>query len=337
MARMNKWERLEAAMQQQPADRIPWALWRHFYDRETNARDLARAMLDWQTRNDFDLLKVNPRAQYHAEAWGNRYRYSGLADVKPVLENAVIRSAGDWERIEPLTPSTPAFDEQLQALSLIGHELRGGVPFVETVFCPLGVAGYLAGGDTALLKQHMRENPQVVHQALSAIATTLGAFAQEVLNAGADGIFFATGTWATYETLTDEEYATFGRPYDLQVLAAAGGARLNVLHVCRQRNMLRQLLDYPVQVINWAVGEEGNPSLEEIAAAVPARAVAGGISNAALTAPDMDPALREARAAAGAVGHRGLILAGNCSIPISSSQTVIDAVHRWLLQAGARG
>jgi uroporphyrinogen decarboxylase len=329
---MDKWERLEASVRHEPTDRIPWALWRHFYDRETTASDLARAMLDWQTRNDFDLLKVNPRAQYHAEAWGNRYRYSGLPDVKPALEYAVITSPSDWQNVDVRPPSTPAFDEQLQALSEIRRGLHGAVPFVETVFCPLSVAGYLASGDVDMLKRHLREHPSAVHGALEAITETFIGFVHEVLNAGASGIFFATGAWATYDTLTDAEYDAFGRPYDLRVLAAAAEARVNVVHVCRKNSMLRRLLDYPCSVLNWAATEEGNPSLGQIADVAADRAVAGGLSDRALTAADDGPALAEVASAEDQARNHGLILAGNCSIPINSSQTVIDSVHRRLLQ-----
>ena len=330
MARMSKWERLEASIQQEPADRIPWSLWRHFYDRETTAPDLARAMLEWQARNDYDLLKVNPRAQYHAEVWGNSYRYFGQPNLKPVAEELVVKSVGDWQRIDVRPSITPPFEEQLRALLEIGRGLHGAVPFVETIFCPLSVAEYLIG-DAHLLRHHLREQPAAVHQALQAIAETFVGFVHEVLNAGASGIFFATGSWATTDMLTEQEYASFGRPYDLQVLAAARDARLNVLHVCRKHNMLRSLLDYPVQVLNWAVSEDGNPEMEEIAETVTARAVAGGLSDEALIAPAPDQALREAARAANRARNRGLILAGNCSIPINASQDTIDAIHRWLL------
>jgi len=331
MAQMSKWERVEAAIQQQPVDRTPWGLWRHFYDRETNAPDLARVMLDWQTRNDFDLLKVNPRAQYHAEVWGCRFRYSGQPDVKPTAEDLVIKNLDDWQRIEERPPSSPPLEEQLQALTEIGRGLRGAVPFVETVFSPLGVAGYLIS-DEKVLRQHLREQPKVIHQALQAISATFVAFVHEVLNAGASGIFFATTSWATRDMLTEDEYETFGRPYDLQVLQAAGEARVNVLHVCRKNNMLNKLHDYPVHILNWAVTEEGNPSLGAMADVTKGKAVAGGISNDSLTKATDEYILKEVKEALSQAGNRGLLLAGNCSIPVQSSQRNIDAIHRWLLQ-----
>lgn len=333
MAEMSKWERVEAAVAQQPTDRLPWSLWRHFYDQETSAADLAAAMLRWQGDHDFDLLKVNPRAQYHAEAWGARFRYSHRPTVKPVLERAVVRDPGDWERLGVRPPSAPALDEQRQALARIGRGLRGQVPFVETVFSPLGVAGYLVDDEVTLL-QHLREYPNQVKAGLDAIAETFTTFVQEVLDAGADGIFFATTSWATTEMLTEAEYDEFGRPFDLRVLAAAAEARLNVLHVCRSHNMLRRLLDYPVQVLHWAVGADGNPTLEEIAESMSGkgRAVSGGLTDAALLSPDPGPALRQAKDAAGQARGRGLILAGECSIPVTSSPGTIDALHRWILQ-----
>lgn len=330
MARMSKWERLEATVARESTDQLPWSLWRHFYARETSAEDLAQAMLDWQARNDFDLLKVNPRAQYHAEVWGARYRYP-QRDAAPVAENLPIQDVEGWARIGVQSATAPALEEQLRALTRIGKGLRGSTPFVETVFSPLSIAGYLVD-DVQILRRHLREEPRAVHHGLRAIAETFVGFVHEVLNTGASGIFFATTSWATHDMLTEEEYATFGRPYDLQVLAAAREARLNVLHVCRANNMLRQLLDYPVQVLNWAAPEKGNPSLGEMADELRGRAVAGGLSDEALAAPDERRVLREAAEAKDQAGNRGLILAGNCSISLNSSQKNIDAVRRWLLE-----
>jgi uroporphyrinogen decarboxylase len=329
MADGSKWDRVEAAVHHQTADRIPWALWRHFYHREHTAEDLAAAMLEWEHRYDFDLLKVNPRAQYHAEVWGARYVPSSSPLTRPRPDYLPVGTARDWLRIEEQSPVAGPLDEQLRALSLIRRGLGGGVPFVQTVFTPLAVAGYLIA-DPQLLVRHMQEAPEALHQALQAITATFRGFVQEVLNAGAAGIFLATTNWATSDTLSAALYAEFGTPYDLQVLAAAREAPLNVLHVCRAHNMLRALLEYPVQILNWAVTEEGNPSLAEIADLVPDRAVAGGVSPGALIAADADQALREADAAAEQAAGRGLILAGNCSIPATASAQVLDALHRWI-------
>jgi hypothetical protein len=45
---------------------------------------LAVATVEWTTRFGLDLVQYNPRAQYHAEPWGTRYRYGGAE--RPTLE-----------------------------------------------------------------------------------------------------------------------------------------------------------------------------------------------------------------------------------------------------------
>jgi len=75
-------------------------------------------------------------------------------------------------------------------------------------------------------------------------------------------IFFATTDWGSYDLLTDEEYSEFGRPYDLEVLKMAQGAKLNVLHVCKEHNMLFSLCDYPVDLVNWDATSSTNPNPE---------------------------------------------------------------------------
>ncbi len=328
MAEMSKWERISAAIMGEPVDRPPYSFWRHFYDRETSAESLAGVMLDWQRRHDFDLLKVNPRAQYHSEAWGARYRYAGQPYIKPQTQSVPVHSPEDWQRLDVVSPTAGSLGEQLRALQLIRRQLGPQMPFVETVFSPLGVAAYLTGDD-AMVVDHLRHHPRLLHQGLGVITETLISFIHEVLNAGASGIFFATTHWATYTHLTDAEYDEFGRPYDLQVLRAANDARLNVLHVCQDKNMLLRLLDYPPPLFNWAVRGRDNPQLDEVADRVDDKALMGGISDAALTADDPQQALKEAAAARDMMNGRRWIMAGDCSIPTHSRDQVIDALRDW--------
>ena len=63
---LNKKERLQNVFEGRPVDRLPLSFWRHFYVEETSAETLARRLLDWHCRFEFDFLKINPRAQYHA-------------------------------------------------------------------------------------------------------------------------------------------------------------------------------------------------------------------------------------------------------------------------------
>jgi uroporphyrinogen decarboxylase len=322
MSAMSKRERVAAALRGDETDRPPWSLWRHFYQAESTAEQLAEQMLNWARRYGFDFLKVNARAQYHVEVWGASYRYTGREHDRPQRLDYPIKSADDWERLEPRGLDAPALAEQLEALRAIGQSLGGELPYVETVFSPLAVAGYMVD-DNQTLVRHLRERPAAVHHGLDAIARTFAPFAGACLEAGADGIFFATTRWASRDYLTPAEYAEFGRPYDLRVLEAVRGASFNVLHVCDSHNMLLDLADYPVQAFNWAATDPTNPTLAD-AAGLPGLRI-GGLSNDALTGPDPAAAAREAEAARAQAGPRRWALGANCSIPTTSRDANLRA------------
>src|SRR5919198_4235177 len=77
LGKMNKQQRMDAALRNQPVDRPPVSLWRHFYECERTAEDLAGAMLAFHKKYDWDWMKVNPRASYHVEGWGVKAHYGG--------------------------------------------------------------------------------------------------------------------------------------------------------------------------------------------------------------------------------------------------------------------
>jgi len=324
---MTKRERIEASRRGEPTDRPAWALWRHFYDQESTAEDLADAMVAWQRTHDFDFLKINPRAQYYVEPWGASYRYPG-GGRRPELLSVPVRNSQDWARIEPQPATTGPFGEQLEAIRRIRSALGPQVPIVETIFTPLSVVGDMVESDESLVRD-LRAAPDLVGSALEAVTQTLEPFARLCIEAGADGIFFATTQWASHDFLTDEEYARFGRPYDLRVLSAVEDAPFNVLHVCGERSMLLELADYPYAAVNWAVTSATTPSLQEAAERMPGLLV-GALSHEALTAPAPERALAEAHGACAATRGRRWMLGPNCSIPVTSREANLWALRQAL-------
>jgi uroporphyrinogen decarboxylase len=312
---MNKVERVKAALQGEELDRVPVSFWGHDFLREWSAEGTAAAMLDAFRKYDWDYMKVNPRATYYAEAWGCRYRPSGDAMRGPETVDYMLKSAADLERIGPLDGTQGAFGEQLQALRIIADGLAGEAPFVQTVFSPLSVIARLANSDLAAVRGYMEEAPQALHAALGAVAETLAGYAAASVEAGASGIFFATVDWATYDNATAQQYDEFARPYDLKVLDAVRGADFNVLHVCRQNNMLERLWDYPVHAFNWASTQPGNLSLAE-ALTKTDKAVMGGVSQATtLLEGTPEQVAAEVREAVAGTGGRRHLLAPGCSVP----------------------
>jgi uroporphyrinogen decarboxylase len=313
MAGITKRERVRAALRGEPVDRVPVSFWGHDFLREWSAEGLTAAMVESVRTYDYDYLKVNPRATYYAEAWGCTFSPPGDALRQPEPVSFAVREAADLRTLRSVDGAGGPFAEHLEALRLIGRELGGDVPFVQTVFSPLSVVGRLTRERQAV-RRWMDEAPDAVHAGLAAVTETLAAYARACLAAGADGIFFATTEWGTYDVLSDELYNVFGRPYDLRVLEAAAGAEFNILHVCRPNNMLAALLDYPAAAVNWAMHAPGNQPLG-VAQSTTAKAVMGGVDERhALLSGTPDDVRAQVREALRQTGGRRFLLAPGCSI-----------------------
>ena len=322
---MNSRERVTAALGGQKIDRVPFAVWRHFYpDENEGPAKLAETTIAFTKRHQLDLIKYNPRAHYHAEPWGTRYRYR--KDGHPVLERYAVRKPEDWARIGRKSVAEPAFQELLYGMRLV-REVLPDIPLVATIFTPLGVLERLAGPERLLAD--LRAHTDSVVAALDAVAETFAELA-EACTEYADGIFLATTLWARRDTLDDGEYRRFGTAYDLRVLAGARGAALNVLHVCGPRARVVELARYPVAAISWNPRLPGNPDLAAFAAAVPSRGAIGGFSDKAFVASTAAIAKREAREGLAQTGGRRWLAAGGCTIPVDSRPENIDAASAEL-------
>lgn len=320
---MTKWERVRAALQGEEVDQVPVALWRHFPVDDLRADTLAAAHLAWQARYNFDLLKLTPRSGYAAEAWGWRAtaQYDEYGVARPL--DLGVRRAEEWRRLTVVPPHQGPWGEQVEAVSLLSSRLQGCVPLVQTVFSPLTIARKLSGGG---LLEHLRCHPDWVEEGLAAIAESTAAFARACLDAGADGIFFAT-QMASYRELSREEYERFGRSYDLRVLKAVAGAGILILHLHGEDVMFESLLDYPVHAINWH-DRRTSPSLDK-ARSLTRKCLMGGLDERD-TLLGGSPADIEAQArdAISRTEARGLILAPGCVLATSTRDENIYATLR---------
>lgn len=331
-------ERVAAALRGEPADRVPVAAWRHFVDHEWDPTRLADVTLaHWKTF-DWDWIKLNPRATYFAEAWGNRYDPGSYVGVLPKLVEAPLQTGTGLEGIRPVPATGGVFGEQLQLL----RRVRSGAadtPVLQTVFSPLSVLAFLAarpgdqiaelglGSDFAHVRRLINADPDAVHGALDAIATTLAEYAAATLDAGADGIFFAIVRLAREGVLTPEQVERFVLPYDRRVLEAVPGASFNLLHVCGPGIYFDQVAELPAHAVSWASTDRGNPSVGEGHARSP-RALVSGVDEAgALLSGSAGEVEHEALAAIAGGGSRFLLSPG-CGVDPSAPAANLHALRR---------
>jgi uroporphyrinogen decarboxylase len=158
---------------------------------------------------------------------------------------------------------------------------------------------------------------------MQVIATSLADYARAAIMHGAAGIFLSLGA-ASGDVMTVEEYNTWGRPFDLQVLEAVRDAPFNVLHIHGKHIHFEALLDYPATAINWS-HLATPPSLAE-GHARSGKTVMGGIDEA--LAAHLAPLEIETQVASAIreVGTRGLIVTPGCSVPTDTPVRTLHAI-----------
>ncbi|MBN1856328.1 MAG: hypothetical protein JW846_05170 [Dehalococcoidia bacterium] len=337
---MTRRERVAAAMRGEQVDRIPQSFFGHNRNAERTADGNSAHLLRRAEQFKFDFIKVNLASSHYGEAWGGEYRWDeerspveGLLVVKPVLQ-----TVEDFRSLPVLQPDNAVIEEQLKVTRLLHKNGKGEIPLTHTIFCPLTIAGFLAGsiartpGEVHPVRDVMREHPDALHNTLRAITDSMAAQARMAMRAGADGVFMTNTTW-TRDAVTEEEYLTFGAPYDRAVFQAAmdEGATLNVMHMCRENIMFNIMSDYPAHVLSYDSLNARNPSLDEAAVKTMKTLWAGIGIKTLLNGPE--EAIRgQVRDAIAATGGKRFMLGPGCSIsykvPVSHQQAVTDELSK---------
>lgn len=321
---MTKRARVMAALRGEPVDRVPLAFWMHNFAAENSAETLAAETLRLGREFEWDYLKPQSRAQCFAEMWGLEYRPSTERAVQYTVTRTPLAGAADLARLQPADPRTGALGEQLRALRLIRDAVGPETPIIWTIFSPLMVVPYLLPGGRDQAFEIARSEPAAMSRGLEAIAETLAAYAGACVDAGADGLFYATNV-ATRALTNPAECRRFQRPFDLRILQAVTRAPFNVLHVCGADTLFDEFADYPVAAVSWAATVPGNPSLAEGHRRT-GRAVVGGLpakpAIASMTPAEM---AGRARAAIRETGGRWLLLGPDCSINPDTTDALMHA------------
>lgn len=318
-----KRQRLSASIAGEIVDRPPVALWRHFPVDDQQPETLAGATIAFQEDFDFDFVKVSPASSFCLRDWGAEDSWRGDPEGTREYTRRPIQEPEDWLELRPLAATEGSLGDQLACLSILQRHFADETPYIQTIFSPLSQAKNLAGGERLL--EHLRREPHSVEAGLKTIAATTAGFIQEARKNGISGVFFAV-QHASYGLMDREAFRRFGEGYDLQVLQAADGLWLNVLHLHGSSLMFDVASTYPTTVVNWH-DRETPPSLEDGRRSVRG-AVCGGLSRRATvvlgTAADVEA---EARQAIGALHGRGLILGTGCVVPVVAPRANLKAVR----------
>jgi uroporphyrinogen decarboxylase len=328
MTKWSKRKRLEATISGQTLDRVPVALWRHWPGDDQDAHALAAAHMQWQNDYDWDVLKVGPASSYSVVDWGMTDRWVGHIEGTRQFTQWAIQKPEDWATLKPLDPNKGMLATQLEALRLVKESVGESVPVLATIFAPLSQAKKLAGNESML--SHMRHYPDLFSQGQATILESTLRFVEAAKQLGIDGIYYAV-QHARYPLLSRDEYATWGRPFDLQIIDAAQDFWLNMLHLHSTDVMFDLVADFPVQIMNWH-DREVDITLAEGLQQIKG-AASGGVDHWTLHQESPEGTLAEVNDAIAQTNGRRLLLGTGCVAMVTTPLRNIRALRESVLRS----
>ena len=319
---MDKRGRVYAALEGQAVDSVPLMLWRHFHKQNQTPTGLASATLAFYKKYNLDLIKLTPDDFYAVEDWGANLILSKDDETPSRLKQKVVTKPEGWRNLTTLNPSEGNYGQILEAIKLVKLQLgKEDAPVLMTLFSPLTLAFQLAG-DT--LFEHLQSHTTDVHIGLATIAETTSRFADAAIEAGADGIFFASHL-SRSDKLTLEMCETFVVRYDLIALERVKiqPAPL-VLHLHGANPYFDTVNQYPVHAVSWR-NQKSGPSLDEAWTQTNKTLITGLHEDLLETGKPEDIAAQAARTLERTSGQR-LILAPSDAISTRVSSENLEAV-----------
>ncbi len=324
---MNKSERIHAALHGEPVDRVPFGFWTHRPDIDLDPDKLAVATADFAQRLDLDFVKSMPNGFYCVEDWGCTLDFSDVArgGVGHVVRPAVS-APEDWAKLA-LTPTTQgALARELRYLSLLVKRMGDEVPVLATVFSPMTIANKLSNGAH---RAHLDTHPQEVHAGLEVITQVTANFTRAALAAGCAGIFFATQD-ATLQLFDEDTYRRHAEPFDQRVLLAAreAGGWFNAMHMHGDDILFDTLRGYPVDALNWHIGETP-PAIGDYRASGGTLAILGGLQRGHITNRNLPAVFEDFKTTMDQTQGRGIIVSPACVIrhPVDEA-VLLDIAQR---------
>lgn len=252
---MTSTERIKKMLNGEKIDRPAVTAWKHFYFEDRHPIDFIKKTAAFQDTNDWDFIKICYNGVYFPEAHGADIQWSRTESEFPITLKSVINNPKEWLSLQIIDiKNNEVFKREIEATKKIVEKYKGKVPVIATVFSPLTNAQEMSCGwqNPWPMVATIRNHPEELHKGLETITATTLKLLDELVEAGVDGLFFATH-YATTNYLTVEEYEEFGKKYDLQVLNHIKDRTwFNVLHIHGTEGlMMKELDDYPVQAINW--------------------------------------------------------------------------------------
>lgn len=317
--------------------------WKHFVEVENDYRALADTIIAFQEKYEWDFIKVNPRATYYAEAFGNIYNKQNYTDVLPELVNYPIKRAEDLDFfLQEKAAEYKPFYEQVLLAKRVRKGVGDNIPILQTLFSPLCILTFLAGHNPypgvnkpkskreSELNVLIEKNPAGVKSALEKITEVLKRYVRDTLENEIDGFFYSIFGHGDEGELAADVYAEFSAPYDNQIfetIKEKGGTVM--FHTCGPASHPEKFSQNKyIDIIHWADQEEHTPSLEKDMPWLNEKIAAGGVDQNLFKDNNRDKILNQAQKAADARKGLPFILTAGCGLPVVTNDESIWALKQ---------
>jgi uroporphyrinogen decarboxylase len=195
---MNSIERMKAAIELKPVDRVPNApfyeapICNYFGPTTRAALMESEAMVDAHVKAveqfefDWAIFGMNLIGGIIPDAMGCRVTYP--ENELPQINETSVKTAEDIERVAKSDIFTADMEEFLKGVSKIHDRLKGQVPLAVEFISPFTIATRLRG--TNEIMEDIYENTQLVHDLQDAIVPLDIALGKALIDVGVDYIFY---------------------------------------------------------------------------------------------------------------------------------------------------
>ena len=217
---MSSCERFYAAIEHKPVDRMPVYSMVAGTNRVFAGADMVKWSHDAETcaRSYIEFAKLVPEQDMiiaaidfsvEAEAWGQKFIYTGNNPGLPDMSQMLIKSAEDYGAIDTVDASSA--ERMLMMVDVCKRlvaEFKGQKPIFAYVLGPLSVLSEMRG--QTLIKRDFAKHSDDIRAAVEKVEKTLAQFTDMLMETGIDGIFwdayFAGGRGMTHEIWREVEF-----------------------------------------------------------------------------------------------------------------------------------
>ena len=237
---MNSRERMNAAINLQPVDRVPNApfyeapICRYFGSSFRSALLEDQAMADAhlaamdEFKFDWAMVGMGLIGGIIPEALGSPVRYP--EDVFPIIEKTIIKSSADLAAIAGANIYTARMERFLKGITLLKQKLNGEVPIACEYISPFTIAARLRGTNEIMVDLY--QSPQLVRDLQEVLVPLDIEVGRALTEAGVEYIFYGADMECPL-LISPDHYREFVHQPTSKVVNALAGMGARVLpHMC---------------------------------------------------------------------------------------------------------